>query len=91
MPVPAHPTGGVLLFGPAGPGQGMKQLTPSDTNDIATSPCRSLYISANGTVSAIGVDGVTFTLPSITAPFILPVGITRLLSTGTSATVFAIW
>tara|TARA_R110000787_G_scaffold99975_1_gene204778 strand:- start:186 stop:446 length:261 start_codon:yes stop_codon:yes gene_type:complete len=59
-------------------------VTPSDSVDLAFI-ARSLFIGVAGTVSVITKEGTTvsFTLP---AGFILPLEVSRVRATGTTAT-----
>ena len=92
MATPAHPTQGILILGPAGPGQGMSEVTKSDTDGICSQGyARSLYCVQAGNVRAVGADGVEFTV-AVPANFILPVAVTKVFATNTTVTnVYAIW
>jgi hypothetical protein len=60
-------------------------VTPSNTTDIET--CRALYIGATGDVSVETADpGVTLVFKNAQAGSILPVQVTRVNATGTTAT-----
>lgn len=78
-------------FDPSGPGVGMSQVTPSDTDDIANVPARSLLVIGAGAVCAVGYDGEEFTV-TLPANSILPVAVMRVKASGTVATpIYAIW
>lgn len=67
--------------------EGAAPVTPSDSADLAVSPARALYIGGAGSVSVDtpnGDEAVVFA--GLPAGFILPVYVTRVRSTGTSAT-----
>lgn len=80
----ADPNDAPRVVGSSGVGYGMFPIIPSDSVDLA-SRARSLYITVAGAVCAIGVDGATFTV-TVPANFILPVAVSRVKSTGTTAT-----
>lgn len=92
MPPPASSTRGVASLGAAGPGVGMAQITPSDTNNIVDQGyARSLFIVGAGNIHCTGLDGVEFTV-AVPANFILPVAVTKVWAASTTATpIFAIW
>lgn len=72
------------------PGSGSASVTPSNSTDLAQ-VARSLYVTVAGDVTFTGLDGVdsVWTVP---ANFIIPVAMTRVKSTGTTATgLIAIW
>lgn len=60
-------------------------VSPSDTEDLPVRP-RSIYCNTAGTVALRDVDGTDVTY-SVTAGTILPVRCSRVLATGTTATV----
>lgn len=68
-------------------------VTPSDTVNF-TSPCNALYVSSisgGATLTPVddsGTAGVTFT---VVAGQLLPISCLRVNSTGTTATVIALW
>ena len=65
-------------------------VTPSDSVDLPPAPdggtCRALYITGAGNVSVNLLGGGTAVLTGLAAGQILPVGVTRVLSTSTTAT-----
>lgn len=60
-------------------------ITPSNTVDL-TRAARSLYVGGAGDVALITLDGTTITFSGLSAGTVLPVGATRVLATGTTAT-----
>lgn len=66
-------------------------VTPSDSQDL-TAVARSLYIGGSGNVSVVTSGGDTVTFIGLTAGTILPVRVSRVRSTGTTATnIVALW
>jgi len=65
------------------PGGGSKAITPADS--LLTTPILSLYVTVAGSVAFLGMDGQadTWTVP---ANFIIPVAMTQVSATGTTAT-----
>lgn len=59
-------------------------VTPSDSVDIAQT--RGLYIGGDGNVSVVMAGGRTETFAGAAAGSILPICVTRVRSTGTTAT-----
>lgn len=59
-------------------------VTRSDTVDLPN-PCRALYIGASGTLR-VDIGGVTVNFAAVTAGDIIPMVVTRVHLTGTSAT-----
>ncbi len=73
------------------PGNHAAVLTKSDSNDLATTS-RALYIGGAGDINVIMAGGETVLFSAVPAGTVLPIAITRLKSTSTSATlVVAIW
>lgn len=66
-------------------------VTPSDSADLPRTPARALFVTVTGNVSFITQGGETVSLTSVAANEILPFLITRVRSTGTTATVLALW
>jgi len=65
-------------------------LTGDDANDLARVP-RALLITTTGTLKVMTLDGTTIVIPSIAAPFVLSLRITRLFATNTTATVYGLF
>lgn len=61
-------------------------VTASDSVDLENGPCRAIYVTAGGDVAVNLLGGGTATLTSLSAGQILPIAVTRVLSTGTTAT-----
>jgi hypothetical protein len=70
--------------------QGRKHVavTPSDANDFALGECRALFIGLPGDISVLPSDNANgeqliYTISN--TPFVLPLIVRRVLSTGTTA------
>lgn len=60
-------------------------ITKADGSDIANTT-RALWVGGAGDVAVVMVGGETVTFTSVPAGTMLPISVTRVLSTGTSAT-----
>lgn len=60
-------------------------VTKSDTVDI-TETSRALYVGGAGDVAVIMQDGTTLAFAAVPAGTLLPIRVTRVMSTGTTAT-----
>jgi hypothetical protein len=60
-------------------------ITPNDASDLS-SVTRAIIISTAGDVAVVLKNGDTLTLPALAAGVIYPVRVSRILSTGTTAT-----
>lgn len=66
-------------------------VTPSDTEDLALST-RAIYVGSDGDVAVEMVDGASLTFENVKAGTMLPVRVTKIKSTGTTATgIIALW
>jgi hypothetical protein len=73
------------LNGPDWPAVQLRAVTPSDTVDLPAGPCRALYVGTTGDIAVIAKgDTAAVTLFSVPVG-ILPVSVTRVLVTGTTA------
>ena len=73
------------------PAHRLAAVTPNDSADLA-SASRALYIGGAGDVSVVTVGGDTVTLSGAQAGSIIPVRVSRVRSTGTTATnIVAMW
>ena len=76
--------GGVL--GPfSGPATHANAITPNDSTDI-TYATRALYIGGSGNVKVTMISGDVVTLTGVVAGTMLPLRVTRVWATGTTAT-----
>lgn len=67
-------------------------VTPDDANDLPNGICRALWISSAGTVSVIDASGGSaVSLGSLAVGTVFPGKVSRVRSTGTSATVLALY
>jgi hypothetical protein len=61
-------------------------ITPHDTN---TQRAAALFVGGAGNVAVTTEDGTTLTFTGVQAGSVLPVKVTKVLSTGTTATTIA--
>lgn len=66
------------------PGEGILEVTPDDATDLGQ-VSRALYVGASGDIAVRMKDGSTGTLVGVSAGMILPLRVTRVLATGTTA------
>lgn len=81
-------------FGPHPPRayyRGAKAVTPHDSNALPDGPCRAIWVTATGNVSFITIDGDTLSLLAVAANVELPFMCGVIRSTGTTATVVALY
>ena len=69
----------------AGPASHGFAVTPHDTNPL-TETTRGLYVGGAGDIAAVMASGASVRFPAVPAGSVLPVRLTRILSTGTTAT-----
>lgn len=67
------------------PAEHAEVVTPSDSTDLGV-VSRSLYIGGAGNVSVVMLSGATVTFSNLAAGSLLPVRVSRVRATGTSAT-----
>ena len=67
-----------------GPAAHAFAVTPNDSSDLAETT-RALYIGTSGSVAAVMASGSTVTFGSVQSGTTLPVRVTRILATGTTA------
>lgn len=65
-------------------------ITPNDSADLGR-PCEGLLVSATGNVVFHNNDGQSVTITGAAAGQHIPVKVRRVLSTGTTATVYGLW
>lgn len=66
-------------------------VTPSDSVDL-TYDTRALYVGGTGDISVITENGQTVTLVGVPAGSFLPISVSRVRATGTTATnIVAFW
>ncbi|MBJ3776415.1 spike base protein, RCAP_Rcc01079 family [Acuticoccus mangrovi] len=66
------------------PASGVVVIAPSDTADLGE-VARALYVGNAGDVKLTALDGSTATFVALAAGSVLPVTVTRVWSTGTTA------
>lgn len=69
----------------AGSSGHLAAVTPHDTNDLAFTT-RYVFVGGAGNLRVIDEAGNTVTLTGVTAGSLLPIRVTRILSTSTTAT-----
>lgn len=62
-----------------------EEVTPSDSVDLSQ-VSRGLYVGGSGDISVVMKDGTTVTLKSVVAGSVLPVRVSRVRATSTTAT-----
>lgn len=67
------------------PAQGAITVVPSNTIDL-TSPTTGIYVGGAGNVRVLMLLGDDVIFVGVTAASILPIQVTRILATGTTAT-----
>ncbi|MEK1908183.1 MAG: hypothetical protein AAAB13_20615 [Pseudomonas sp.] len=73
------------------PASNAAAVTPNDSTDLPYTS-RALFIGGAGNVAVIMAGGQTVTFTGVTAGALLPIRVSRVLSTGTTATtITAVW
>ncbi|WP_375229896.1 spike base protein, RCAP_Rcc01079 family [Roseobacter sp. S98] len=67
------------------PCEGLEAVTPSDSEDLAQ-VTRALYVGGGGDLAVRAKDGSQATFVSLKAGQMIPVRVSRVFSTGTTAT-----
>jgi hypothetical protein len=67
------------------PARGGEEVTPADGSDL-TYVSRALYVGAAGDVTAVMRDGQELTFEAVPGGTLLPIAVTRVKATGTTAT-----
>lgn len=80
FPSSSHLTASSLSY----PAEHAEAVTPSDATDLAI-VSRALYVGATGNLSVIMLSGVTVTFVGVPAGALLPLRVSRVRSTGTTA------
>jgi len=68
-------------------GQGGVVIAPSDT--VSQGTFRALYVGGVGNVTMIGLDGNSVLFSAVPVGTVLHVGFTKIMATGTTATLMA--
>ena len=68
-----------------GPATHAFAITPDDANDISE-PTRGLYTGTGGAIALITLSGASIIFTEVPAGAVLPLRVTRVLATGTTAT-----
>jgi hypothetical protein len=73
------------------PGSNAAVITPNDGTDL-TYTSRALFVGGAGNIAVTMAGGQSVTFTGIIAGALLPIRVSRILSTGTTATnIMAIW
>jgi hypothetical protein len=73
------------------PGSNAAAVTPNDSTDL-TYTTRALFVGGAGNIAVTMAGGQSVTFTGVPAGALLPIRVTRVLSTGTTATtITAIW
>lgn len=76
---------------PISPARGGELVAPSDTTDLPQ-VSRALYIGQGGDVALTMVDGHVLTFEAVPGGSLLPIRVSAVAATGTSATgIIALW
>lgn len=67
-----------------GSGTKFAAITPHDSTDIATT--RAVYVGGAGNIVAVDVDGNATTFTAVAAGTLLPIRVSRINATNTTAT-----
>ena len=67
------------------PAEGAAAVTPNDSTDLTTLS-RALYVGSGGSIAVVVADGSTVTFVGVLSGSVLPVRVSRVLATGTTAT-----
>lgn len=70
-----------------GPASHLVAITPSNATDLSAEKIKALWVGGAGDVAVIGVsDAGAITLSAVPAGTLLPVMVTKVMATGTTAT-----
>jgi hypothetical protein len=83
--MPATDNQATLFKGLDSPATSAEAVTPSDSTDLTTAS-RALWIGGAGNISVIMLDGTTILFSGIAAGTLLPIRVSRVKSTSTTAT-----
>ena len=76
---------------PAGPCRHAAAVSPSDTADLSA-VTRAVYVGGSGNMVVITAGGETVTLTGLVVGTLLPIAVSRVKSTNTTATnLIALW
>lgn len=73
------------------PASNAAAVTPNDSTDLAATS-RALFVGGAGNIAVTMAGGQSITFTGVTAGAVLPIRVTRILLTGTTATnIVAVW
>lgn len=61
-------------------------VAPNDTTDLTTGATRALFVGGAGNIAVIMEDGSAVTFNGVTAGTLLPISVSRVKATNTTAT-----
>lgn len=67
----------------------IRVITPNDGADLSLGVSRAIRVGGAGDLSVVDVSGVTTVIPSVLAGETLPIEVTRINATGTTATLIS--
>ncbi len=77
---------------PEAPARHAAVVTPNDGADLPGGPCRFLYVTGGGTLNVIAMeDQAAVSLGTVSAEALIPLRCRRVMATGTTATVVALF
>ena len=65
---------------------GLAAVTPNNSADLPEGTCRGIYVGVSGDLAVVSESGSEVTLTALAAGVLHPISITRVKSTGTTAT-----
>lgn len=71
--------------------RGAAVVTPDDSNDLPRKPCQALLVTVTGNLSVVMEAGGQIDFTGLAANVILPLRVSRVRATGTTATVVALY
>jgi hypothetical protein len=80
-----------LATGMASPANSAAEITPNDTTDLSTFS-RAVYVGGAGNLRVTMLGGQTVTFSNVAAGTMLPIRVSRIWATGTTATLIdTVW
>lgn len=76
---------------PISPGRNLRVVTPDNDADLPDGACKSLWVTADGDLTVIAQDDTDPVTIPVLAGQCIPIRARRVLATGTTATLVAIY